>query len=595
MQDRSALTLACRSAPLPGSSRSPQSGDSDARTRFLFMICSWATICVLATCLSRQAFAEAMPRVQRNGAVAQLTVDSKPWIALAGEVHNSTASSVSYMAPVWDRLAALNLNTVILPAYWELIEPEEGRFDFSLLDEHIRQARKHELRVILLWFGTIKNGKSTYAPAWVREDQRRFTRAMMRPSSLPFAKGELPISMFNDAAATADSRAFANLLGHLAETDEQHTVIAVQVENETGVLGDSRDRSPAAEKAWKAQVPTAFMTHLARNKGDLAPTLKALWARNGYRTSGTWSQVFGDDWQADEVFMAWGVSRFIEKVAAAGKERLPLPMYANAWIGPQKPEESAGAYPSGGPVPRVFDVWRAGAPSLDWLSPDIYVDDFAGWATAYSKPDQPLLVPEARFVVGNLFDAVGRFHAAGFSPFGIEDGVAGNQIGQAYGLLRGMVPLLANAQARDSVTGFALRPGEVHQATLGNYVVTVRGQREAVSKMLLDMGISIPVAVAESRPQNVGEHASEPSDPRPTGLILQLDAEQFLVVGKDLALSFAAKTDPGREVELARVEEGTYVNNEWAAGRILNGDQRLRVVPTDSFGMVKIRLLRPRP
>jgi hypothetical protein len=289
--------------------------------------------------------------------------------------------------------------------------------------------------------------------------------------------------------------------------------------------------------------------------------------------------------------MAWAVSRFVDDVAMAGKAKLALPMYTNAWLGPQKPGDTAGVYPSGGPVPRVFDIWRAGAPHLDWLSPDVYVDDFRSWTAAYRQPHNPLFIPEARFVVGNLFEALGSHQAIGYSPFGMEDGLPDNQIGEAYALLAPILPQLAHAQAQGTVIGWALAPGERRSADLGGYTVTVRGQREVLHKMLLDMGIPAPAEAPERKPQNGGWGVPELTDTRPCGLFLQLGPDEFLVVGKDLDIVFTAKDQP---VELARVEEGHYVDGRWVAGRILNGDERLSILPADRLGMVRIKLLRPR-
>jgi len=560
-------------------------------------LCNFRTLLAGAILLATtmQALARstsvALPRLETRGQAIQLLVDGRPWIALGGEVHNSSASNTRYMASIFDKLERQHVNTVVTPVYWELTEPEEGRFDFTLLDSQVRQARQHGMRLVLLWFGTMKNAKSTYAPEWVRADLKRFPRAAIRPSSLPFAQGDAPISLFGGAIASADARAFAQLTAHLAATDPQHTVIAIQVENETGVLGDSRDRSPAAEAAWNAPVPAALLDYLERNQGKLAPALDALWRSHGSKRSGTWSEVFGTDWQADEVFMAWAVSRFVDNVAVAGKAKLALPMYTNAWLGPQKPGDAAGAYPSGGPVPRVFDVWRAGAPHLDWLSPDVYVDDFRSWAAAYRQPHNPLFIPEARFVVGNLFEALGSHQAIGYAPFGMEDGLPDNQIGEAYALLAPILPQLAHAQAQGSVIGWALAPGERRSADLGGYTVTVRGQREVLHKMLLDMGIPAPAEAPERKPQNGGWGVPELTDTRPCGLFLQLSPDEFLVVGKDLDIVFTAKD---QLVELARVEEGHYVDGRWVAGRILNGDERLSILPADRLGMVRIKLLRPR-
>jgi Domain of unknown function (DUF5597)/Beta-galactosidase len=537
---------------------------------------------------------EALPRLQRAASTTQFLVNGKPWIALAGEVHNSTASSEAYMRPVWDRLQQLHLNTVVTPAYWELVEPKEGQYDFSLVDMQIREARARKMRIVLLWFGAIKNAKSNYAPAWVREDKLRFPRALTSPSAPKPIKYEPALSVFSNSVVQADARAFGQLMAHLAKFDQQRTVIAVQVENEAGVLGDSRDRSPAAEAAWKSAVPSDLMAYLKSRKGQLEPSLDAVWARQGYRESGDWEQVFGNDWQAEELFMAWGVSRFINHVAEAGKSQLRLPMYANAWLGPQQKSDRAGSYPSGGPIPRVFDIWRAGAPAIDWLSPDIYVDDFKAWSAAYARKDNPLFVPEARFIVGNLFITIGQHRGFGFAPFGIEDGLPGNQIAEAYKALGGMGSLLADAQAAGRIDGFALDAGETRQLDMGDYQIRIRGGRDTMRKMFLDMGIPVPVITPPPVPQNTGTTSHEVSDQRPLGLILQLARDEFLLVGKDLDVEFTLKSRPNEPVELARIEEGRYVDGRWVPGRVLNGDEALRIVPFDELGSTRIQLLRMR-
>jgi hypothetical protein len=549
---------------------------------------------IVLSFLSTPATAEILPHVARNGAAIQLIVDGEPWIALAGEVHNSTPSNIAYMAPVWDRLESQNLNTVITPVYWELVEPEEGQYDFALVDEQIRQARSRNMRLVLMWFGTLKNAKSTYAPIWVRADRTRFPRAALRPGEGRYENAERPLSVFSDAVVEADAKAFSQLMEHLARTDPQHTVIAVQVENEAGLLGDSRDRSPVADQAWRAPVPEALMAHLARNEGRLEPSLEALWARNGNRRSGNWSEVFGDDWEAEELFMAWGVGSLVERLASAGQARLDLPMYANAWLGPQAPGDRAGVYPSGGPVPRVFDVWHAAAPSLSWLSPDIYVDDFQTWATAFARPENPLFIPEARFSVGNLFVALGDLRAIGFSPFGIEDGLPTNQIAQAYALLDGMRATIASAQANESIAGFALNAEEAREVVMGDYVVTIRGGRDALRQTLLDMGVAIPIVAPPPQPQNIGNAIPEMTDQRSTGMLLQLGPDDFLIVGKDLDVSFKRRSRVDEVVELARVEEGRFGDDRWVRGRVLNGDERLQILPFDDIGMARIQLLRHR-
>ena len=324
------------------------------------------------------------------------------------------------------------------------------------------------MRLVLIWFGAFKNAASTYAPGWVRRDPGRFPRAVVpaRDTALFTYPGAMPkpvLTVFSPDLLDADRRAFVRFMEHLAEADPEHTVVMVQVENEVGLLRDSRDRSPVAEAAWRGPVPQALMDHLVEHQGELRPELAALWARQGNRTSGTWSEVFGDDWQADEVFMAWGFASYCGALAAAGKAVKPLPMYANAWLGPQPGQPQAGDYPSGGPVGRVIDVWKAAAPSLDLVAPDIYVDDVKPVLRDYDRPDNPLFVPESRFAVGRMFWALGHHRALGFSVFGVDHARPDGQLGRACALLGEMEDVVTAAQAEGRIAGVLLDDGETEQ------------------------------------------------------------------------------------------------------------------------------------
>ena len=255
-----------------------------------------------------------LPRIAQDGAAKQMFVDGKPFLMLAGELHNSSASSVEYMKPIWDHLAPMNLNTVIGTVSWELAEPQEGKFDFSLVDAQIQEARKRNMRLALIWFGTWKSS-SGYVPLWVKKDPVRFPAMQIHSAAGGRAGAGVSdryngsLSAFGEQNVAADSRAYAALMRHIRETDPQHTVILMQVENEAGVVGDSRDRSPLAEAAWAKPVPSDLMAYLTKNKAGLLPELQEVWGRNGYKTSGTWAQVFGDDGPAGEVFMAYFIGR----------------------------------------------------------------------------------------------------------------------------------------------------------------------------------------------------------------------------------------------------------------------------------------------
>jgi beta-galactosidase GanA len=380
-----------------------------------------------------------IPQLKRSENFVQLLVEGKPFIILGGETHNSSTSSPRYMEEkVWERVLALHCNTVLTPVSWELVEPREGRFDFRLVDSLIKTARKRKLRLVLLWFGAWKNTRSNYAPSWVKQDLKRFERAQVIPG-----KNSDTISCLSESACTVESRAFAALMRHLHRFDgARHTVLMIQVENEVGLSGTARDHSPLAESCFRESVPTKLMAYLQSHRNVLDPTLRETWETSGDRSSGTWTEVFGRG--ADEIFMAWHIARYVDRVAQAGRSAYPLPMYVNAWLR-QHAGQSPGAYPSGGPVAPVMDIWRCAAPSLI-LAPDMdEQNDFAAVCAEYTRGGHPLVIPEARRderAAAHVFYAVGQHHALCFSPFGIEDVGADSLLADSYHILANMMPIL---------------------------------------------------------------------------------------------------------------------------------------------------------
>ena len=316
------------------------------------------------------ASASDIPHLQKQGTATQLIVDGKPFLARCGELLNNSATSLEYMKPVWAKLVETNLNIVIAGVSWAQIEPAEGKFDFKVVDGVIEGARSHNLRLVLIWFASWKNGLSSYPPDWLKKDFARYPRVQIEKGRTI----EL-LSTLSDANRDADAHAFAALMRHVKEVDgRNHTVVMIQVENEVGVLGDSRDRSPAANKAFEGPVPKELMDYLQKNKETLIPEFRKVWEAAGSKTSGTWEEVFGQGPGTDEIFMAWNYARYVGRVAAAGKAEYPIPMYANAWLYGGGRPNSPGRTPSGGPLPHVMDLWRAGAPSIDIVSPDLYND-----------------------------------------------------------------------------------------------------------------------------------------------------------------------------------------------------------------------------
>jgi beta-galactosidase GanA len=482
------------------------------------------------------------PHLEKRGAATQLIVDGKPFLMLSGELHNSSSSSLEYMKPIWPKLVALGLNSVVTPLSWELIEPKEGSFDFTLVDGLLAQARQAHERIVFLWLASWKNGMSSYPPVWVKQDTHRFPRVVEHGNEVEI------LSPQGAATQEADARAFAALMRHLKEVDgREHTVLMMQIENEVGVLGDSRDRSDAANRAFASAVPAELTHYLQAHRDALYPNLRALWDANGDKTAGTWAEVFGDTTRADEIFMAWHYARFIQAVTARGKAEYNIPMYVNTWLaGDNTPP---GEFPSGGPEPWVVDVWKAAGTGLDFYSPDLYASNFEEWCKRYHRDGNPLYMPETRggaLGAANVFYALGEEAGFGFSPFGIEsEADEKDPLGESYKAIAKLAPQLAEHQSAGDVHGFVLQ-GEQREVdfTMSGYTVHVT----------LDNSFDGPAAGG-------------------FGMIMATGKDEFLGAGKGFRVTFTPRSVMGPQVGIAAVEEGTFEDGKWIPGRRMNGDE----------------------
>ena len=504
-----------------------------------------------------------LPYMTGSGRHAELIVGGKPYRALSGELHNSSASSLAYMdRVVWPSLRQLHMNNVITPVYWECVEPEEGVYDFTLIDGLISQARREKVTLTLLWFGLWKNSASTYIPQWAKLDRERFV--YMKSNGVDeeaiFHKADVVIESVSplcEAAVQADAKAFGMMMKHIHKVDpDGETVIIVQVENEIGILGCGRDYSPLAQEAFNSQIPAEVAKE--------------------YDRSGTWSEAFGND--ADEMFMSYYFAKAIEQITKAGAQEHQIIYYVNAWL--EQFPDHPGQYPTGGPVFKVRKMWRLIAPSALFLAPDIYVDNYRDVCDEYASDGNPLFIPETRAskdTVPYLFYAVGKHNALCFSPFGIEDLLsgaaglgeeelrklnidpssmsgnriqAGRMLAKGYEMISRMDPIIFQAHREDKIQGFLQYHDKGTVLRFSKYSVKVT------------YGASGPFGPPPS-----------PQDPVAGGFIIEVSPDEFYAVGVSSKISFYSNSK--RFVGVLVKEDGIFTEDGWQRDRILNGDEQM--------------------
>ena len=503
-----------------------------------------------------------IPRlVQQNGHYA-LMVDGKPFTMLGVQAHNSS-NYPGALDKVWAAVKDVHANTLEIPVAWEQIEPVEGKFDFSYVDTLVAQARQKGVRLVLLWFGTWKNTGPAYTPEWVKFDNQRFPRMIDKDGKTGYC-----LTPLSEQTLKADTKAFVALMTHLKKIDEaKHTVIMVQVENEVGTYGSVRDFGPKAEAAFRQPVPQSV---LARQRSPVPGA-----------ASGTWSEVYGP--YADEYFHAYAIASYIEEVAKAGRAVYDLPMYVNnALRDPVEPMAPwKNNFSSGGPGYDVVDIYKAAAPHIDIVAPDIYISEshkVNAVLTQFQRPDNALFVPEmgnARHYARYLLQILGH-GAIGVSPFGVdyadyvnyplgskENGKAMSEpFGKVYEVFSSLAPLWGQWSLEGRTYGLAEGDDRKSQPLeMKNWGVTASFRQWQLG--------------SQPDPINLADIPPGTESPSGSMAMAQIGDNEFVVVGQHIRLHFwPAGANAGKPFMFARVEEGRFdAQGKWVMERNWNGDQ----------------------
>jgi hypothetical protein len=513
-----------------------------------------------------------IPQLIKKDGKYSLIVDGKPFIMLGGQVGNFSAypDRMERAKPVFK---AMNLNTVEYPVYWHTIEPEEGKFDFTDFDRILLDIRSQNLRAIILWFGTWKNGAMDWTPNWVKSDTKRFPRVLNA--------GGAPIRVLSPHSRTnleADKKAYVAMMKHLKEIDEvDRTVIMVQVENEPGQLGSVRDYSAESNRQFQSAVPSKLVTALKKK-------------------SGTWKEVFGRE--AEEAFTAYAISGYIDEIARSGKEIYPLPAYVNVWNGGhgtndnwERFDRPGESYPSGGAVAHMLDLWKANAPSIDVIAPDIYHQStiiYRKILDSYTRPDNPLLIVETgRGIAARaFFYAIADYAAIGYAPFGIDGGGQGMRpdmgtVGANFGLFQTAAPVIAGLQ------GTPRLKAAVEETGIG-----------AKNLIFREFDVLVRFRPPGRQPAGAtGVPAARPPEPSARVMIAELETNEFLVMGFDSSVEWRpVQGSDFTAAQFLQVEQGVYENGVWKRtdlGPTSQGDYTGPIVRLPAQGaLMRVKLMK---
>ena len=297
------------------------------------------------------------------------------------------------------------------------------------------------------------------------------------------------------------------------------------------------------------------------------------WEANGCKQKGTWQEIFGDDIYTDEIFMAWQYANYVERLAQTARGIYGVPLFVNAAMNSRN--RQPGEYPSAGPLAHLIDVWQCGAPTIDFLAPDIYDTGFADWCTKYDLPSNPLFIPVTRLCDNNgvrAFYVFGEHDAIGISPFSIEDGSdsSENSLVRGYDKLKELAPLISEMQGKGRMNG-----------------------------LLFDQQQKERVIMKDNMQITARHFFTLPWDPRATdgsswpeggGILIELSPYEYIVAGNGIVIEFATRdeADASRRNQLGEdgfAETGSMSNDTKSNTLVWKGKSRIGLGPVNEISV----------
>ena len=513
--------------------------------------------------------------------------DGKPFIPLGLQVNNSSTGDPEMMDREMRALKLFGGNLLEAPVYWFRTEPEEGNFCFTDVDDLIHRCREENVSLILLWFGFNKNGHPTYVPEWVKLHPGKY-RLALGPDKAPVAS----LSPLCQETLEADCRAFCAFMRHLREVDSsQHTVIAVQVENEIGLANTDLDYCDSSLTIYRKPVPENLRSIELEDSGIIP-------------SGDTWKSRFGR--HAHEAFMAWASASYVERLASEGKKIYDIPMLVNVMLGENSFEEPGICYNSGAAVGRMLDIYKAAAPSIDLLCPDMYVsarEHYLRIIRRYARKDNPLFIPESLpegiANAMNLMEAFGNHGCIGMAGFGGSGTLDVNgellpearEVALSFRAVRNISPLLIRYRGTGRIHAIVQQEFMDRQyIRLENYHVEAKFINQIPGRT------SSRINTHDPANQDVLEA-------RGRAILVQTDDHEFYLAGCGVRVDFRLRPDPMKEesfpqllsrengtLNFLSVEEGHFAGDQWIIDRFRNGDEANFELYVHRGEIVRIRL-----